>query len=153
MLSVKSNVSKNSNSLYFPTLAWRFISVLVAASFPSFAEETTVTTPLSSWVTVVFSLFLVIGVILMLAWLMRRFSGIQSTGGQIKTVASMMVGTRERIAVIQVGEEQHLVGVTAHNINHLAKLETPISVARGEDSLKQAFAGLLQQQKKIQSDN
>ncbi|BDX07731.1 hypothetical protein MACH26_32520 [Planctobacterium marinum] len=65
----------------------------------------------------------------------------------------MMVGTRERIAVIQVGDEQHLVGVTAHNINHLAKLEQPIVPGSNENSLKQTFAGILQQHKKMQGKN
>lgn len=153
MLSVKSNVSKNSNKILFPTLVWLLFSTLLAASPSSFADDSQVSTPLSSWVSVAFSLLLVIAVILLLAYIMRRFSSMQTSGGQIKTVASMMVGTRERIAVIQVGEEQHLVGVTAHNINHLAKLEKPLVPVRSEDSLKQTFAGILQQHKKIQGQN
>jgi len=28
--------------------------------------------------------------------------------------------------VIEVGGEQHMLGITAHNINHLATLSTPI---------------------------
>jgi flagellar protein FliO/FliZ len=44
----------------------------------------------------------------------------------MKVVASMMAGTKEKIMVIEVGDEQHLVGITAHNINHLATLKTPL---------------------------
>ena len=153
MLSVKSNVLKNSNKYFFPTLVRLLLGFLMAASPFSMAQDDSVGTPLSAWLSVGFSLILVIAVILLLAFIMRRFSGVQSSGGQIKTVASMMVGTRERIAVIQVGEEQHLVGVTSHNINHLAKLETPISAVRKDESLKQTFAGFLQQQKKLQGDS
>lgn len=152
MLSVKSNVLKSSNNPYFPTLVWLLFSFLMAVSPFSFAQDSAPGTSLSAWLSVGFSLLLVIAVILLLAFIMRRFSGVQSSGGQIKTVASMMVGTRERIAVIQVGDEQHLVGVTSHNINHLAKLETPISAIRKEESLKQTFAGFLQQQKKLQGE-
>jgi flagellar biosynthetic protein FliO len=105
---------------------------------------------LSSWVTVALSLFVIIGFILFLGYLMRRFSFNQSGGGQMKTIASMMVGTRERIAVIQVGDEQHLIGVTSQNINHLAKLEKPLPEEQNSVALKSTFANFLQQQKHIQ---
>jgi flagellar protein FliO/FliZ len=81
---------------------------------------------------------------------MRRFNVTATGNGQLNVVASMVAGTRERILVIEVGEEQHLVGVTASNINHLAKLETPLqknsSVASGsfKDKLTQALAGKIQ---------
>jgi flagellar protein FliO/FliZ len=41
----------------------------------------------------------------------------------MKVVASMVAGAKEKIMVIQVGDEQHLIGVTSHNISHLSKLE------------------------------
>ena len=34
-----------------------------------------------------------------------------------------MAGSKEKVMVIEVGDEQHLLGITAHNINHLATLE------------------------------
>ncbi|GAC15235.1 flagellar protein FliO/FliZ [Aliiglaciecola lipolytica E3] len=49
--------------------------------------------------------------------------------------------------VIEVGEEQHLIGVTATNINHLAKLEQPLQKPTNttgdnfKDKLTQALAG------------
>jgi flagellar protein FliO/FliZ len=70
----------------------------------------------------------------MLAYLMRRFNVVHSGSNELKVVASMMAGNRERIMVLQVGKEQHLVGVTAHNINHLAKLEDPLNPV--ESSIK-----------------
>ena len=47
-----------------------------------------------------------------------------------------MAGTRERVLVIDVGGEQHLLGITSQNINHLAKLEIPLvteKVTSGEN--------------------
>ena len=58
---------------------------------------------------------------------MRRFNVTQTGTANLKVVASMMAGSKERVMVIDVGGEQHLLGVTAHNINHLAKLTTPIA--------------------------
>jgi len=151
MLLVKSKESKNSNNLA------RLAGVIACAITPvTWAQSDTGTAAstapsLSSWLTVAFSLLMVLAVIFMLAYLMRRFSFTHSGGGQIKTVASVMVGTRERIAVIQVGDEQHLIGVTSQNINHLAKLENPLSEDSNNTALKNSFASLLKQQKKLQS--
>jgi len=58
---------------------------------------------------------------------MRRFNVAQTGNGQMRVVASMMAGTKEKVMVIEVGDEQHLLGITAHNINHLATLKNPIS--------------------------
>ncbi|MFT7088627.1 MAG: flagellar protein FliO/FliZ [Glaciecola sp.] len=69
---------------------------------------------------------MVIAIIFALAYIMRRFNVAQTGGGQMRVVASMMAGAKEKVMVIEVGGEQHLLGITAHNINHLAKLENPI---------------------------
>ncbi|YCO04510.1 flagellar biosynthetic protein FliO [Vibrio sp. VNB-15] len=73
------------------------------------------------------SLVLVIGVILLLAWLLKRMQ-VPSMGQQkgLRIVSQLPVGTKERIAVVQVGEEQFLVGITSQSIQTLAKLETPL---------------------------
>lgn len=100
------------------------------------------------------SLLIVVGVIVSLGFLMKRFNMVQSKGAQLHIVASMVAGTRERVVVIQVGEEQHLLGITPHNINHLAKLEQPIESELTPDLLgsgmRNRFAQILQKQ---QSDD
>jgi flagellar protein FliO/FliZ len=80
-------------------------------------------------VSIFLSLLLVIGVVFMLAFLMRRFNVTQSGTSNLKVVASMMAGAKERVMVIEVAGEQHLLGITAHNINHLATLSTPIDTS------------------------
>ncbi|MCU8465372.1 flagellar biosynthetic protein FliO [Vibrio vulnificus] len=84
------------------------------------------------------SLLLVIAFILFLAWLMKR---IQTPAfGQkrgLKVVSQIAVGTRERIAVVQAGEEQFLVGITSQSIQLIAKLEHPL---KQEELAKTAFA-------------
>ncbi|MEM0910048.1 MAG: flagellar biosynthetic protein FliO [Pseudomonadota bacterium] len=82
-----------------------------------------------SIISILLSLCLVIGIIFSLAWLARRFNVAQAGNGQLKIVASMLAGGKEKIMVIEVGDEQHLLGVTAHNINHLAKLDTPLNLS------------------------
>lgn len=100
-------------------LTFLFFSLPVVASSPS-----SITNP-QSVLSIFLSLLVVIGIIFAFAYIMRRFNVTQSHG-QLKVVASLSAGAREKIMVIQVGDEQHLVGVTAQNINHLSKLEAPL---------------------------
>ena len=74
------------------------------------------------------ALMLVIALILLLAWLLKRMQipGIGQHQG-LRVVRQLAVGSKERIAVIEVGEEQFLVGITPHNIQTLAKLEHGLS--------------------------
>jgi len=93
-------------------------------------------TSASSILSVFLSLLVVIAIIFAFAYVMRRFNVTQSGNGQMRVVASMTAGTKEKVIVIEIGDEQHLLGITAHNINHLAKLETPIITekANGNDA-------------------
>jgi flagellar protein FliO/FliZ len=93
-------------------------------------------------VSIFLSLLLVVGIVFMLAFLMRRFNVTPSSTSHLKVVASMMAGTKERIIVIEVAGEQHLLGVTAHNINHLVALSEPIpdSTSSNNDKFKDKLA-------------
>jgi flagellar protein FliO/FliZ len=142
MLLVKSKESKNlGNKLPYKSLAWVFPSLLIILPFSAQAEPQSLSNP-SSVVSIFLSLLLVVGVVFMLAFLMRRFNVTHSGSSQLKVVASMMAGTRERIMVIDVGGEQHLVGVTPQNINHLATLAKPLeqSKTNGSENFKDKLA-------------
>ena len=151
MLLVKSRESRNSGrkSLY-KTWAWSLLGPCFLTPNLAFAEAQSLSNP-TSVVSIFLSLLLVVGLVFMLAFIMRRFNVTQSGSSQMKVVASMMAGTKERILVLQVGEEQHMVGVTAHNINHLAKLDTPLEqpaatpAEQFKDKFTQALAGKIQQ--------
>ncbi|WP_159653603.1 flagellar biosynthetic protein FliO [Vibrio atypicus] len=74
------------------------------------------------------SLLFVIAFILFLAWLLKRMR-IPSLGNQqgLSVVRQIAVGSRERIMIVQAGEEQFLVGVTAQSIQLISKLDKPLS--------------------------
>jgi len=133
----------------FKTRAWMYLSPLFLASNSAFAEAKTLSDT-TSIVSIFLSLLLVIGVVFMLAFIMRRFNVTGGSTGQLKVVASLAAGTKERILVIEVGDEQHLIGVTAQNINHLAKLDTLITTDKApsgelfKDKLSLFMAGKLQ---------
>ena len=123
MSLVKSRESKNLDK----SRAQRMLSAFLFISLPATAQSTTPTVP--PYVSILLSLFVVIAIIFAMAFIMRRFNVTQSGSSDLKSVATMMVGTKERIMVIEVGDEQHLVGITANSINHLSKLDTPINAA------------------------
>jgi flagellar protein FliO/FliZ len=94
--------------------------------------------------TTIGSLIFVLLLIFGLAWMMKkmRVPGMMGSSGPLKVVKQMPIGPKERIMIIQVGEEQLVVGVTAHNINLLTKLETPLENASVESA---SFANQISQ--------
>ncbi|UUQ63892.1 flagellar biosynthetic protein FliO [Pseudomonas fuscovaginae UPB0736] len=83
---------------------------------------------------VVLGLLLVLGVIFVLAWLIRRVQQAGPTGkGQvIELVGSRVLGPRDRLVLVQVGNEQILLGLTPGTITPLHVLKEPVKVTSGE---------------------
>jgi len=126
----------------YKTWAWIALGSCSCISFEANSAPQNLSNP-TSIVSIFLSLLLVIGVVFMLAFLMRRFNVTQSGTSDLKVVASMMAGTKERVLVIEVAGEQHLLGITAHNINHLATLSTLIdnsTASSGNDKFKDKLA-------------
>lgn len=98
---------------------------------PLFAAETTrpISQPLftSGMTQMITGLVLVVAAILVVTWVVKRVPGMQATGkGTIRIIDAMHVGSRDKVLLIQVGDEQLLVGVTAQNINTLHRLSEPV---------------------------
>ena len=66
--------------------------------------------------------FLALGVTL---FLMRRMTGASAAGArrQLRVVASLPIGVRERLLVVQVGEQQWVLGVGPGVITRIGMLE------------------------------
>ena len=62
----------------------------------------------------VFGLLLVLGLIFFLAWLLRRVqqAGPAGKGQVIELIGSRALGPRDRLVLVQVGNEQILLGLT-----------------------------------------
>ncbi len=77
---------------------------------------------------VTLALVLVIGVIVLLSYLARRFNLFHGTGsGPIKVLSGISLGGKERLLLVQVGEEQLLLGTSPGYIQKLHKLREPIA--------------------------
>ena len=77
-----------------------------------------------------FGLLLVLGLILGLAWMLRRLPGVGFRPAEgLRVVASLQLGAKERAVVVEVGGQQLLLGVTAAGISRLHELPQPLPPA------------------------
>lgn len=71
-------------------------------------------------------LILVLLLIFALAYLLRRFNLVPTTNGVLKTIAVTSLGQKERLVLVQVGEQQYLLGVSSQQVSLIDKLAEPI---------------------------
>ena len=82
------------------------------------------TTDLLQWLV---SCFLVIGLILALAWLLKKSRLVPAMAqNQLRVISVLPLGNREKLLVVKVGEQQVLLGMTPANINLLCQLDSPL---------------------------
>ncbi|TCI05385.1 flagellar biosynthetic protein FliO [Corallincola luteus] len=83
----------------------------------------------SQLLSLLFSLITVLAIILILAWLLRRFNiGAGGGRGAMKVVATLALGRNERVVLVSLGDKQLLLGVTGQQINLLHTFDEPISL-------------------------
>jgi len=74
-------------------------------------------------------LVFVLLLVIVVAWLVRRVGGVSMAGGGVlNIVGGMSMGARERVVLLQVGDEQILIGVSPGRIQKLHVLENPIDI-------------------------
>lgn len=67
----------------------------------------------------------ILGVIVLLAFLLKKSRLVQRSVGPMCLEAQMAVGPKERVVQLQVGKRHILLGVTANNVNFLMDLTEP----------------------------
>lgn len=98
-------------------------------------------------------LLLVIGLIFLLAWLLRRVQQLNPKGGQvIKLLSSQALGPRDRLVLVQVGNEQILLGLSAGRITPLHVLKEPVHLADTEQATPEFAQRLMELMGKDQKD-
>lgn len=97
----------------------------------------------SNLATVVMALAFVIALLVGLMYVVKRFAGPQLGGrGPMRVLASLPLGQRERVVLVQVGEEQLLLGVAPGRVNLLTKPAEPIDVA-DHQAFAETFGNLI----------
>ena len=72
------------------------------------------------------SLLLVLGLIFLLAWLLRRMPRMNlAAQGPLRIRHSLSLGMKERLLLVEAHGETLLLGVTAQNITCLHRFDTP----------------------------
>jgi len=89
------------------------------------------------------SVIIIVAIIVVLGWLYSRSKFVSGGANDvINVVATRALGPKERLMVVEVAEQQLLVGVTAAGVQTLHVLDKPVHVAHRENG-QAGFAGRL----------
>ena len=98
-------------------------ATVAAAPAPAPAVMNTTSPAAGSLLQTIFALTVVFGLLAVLAWAMKRF-GPQSRAGTapVRLVGALSLGGRERIMVVEVGNQWIVVGASPGRVNALATM-------------------------------
>jgi len=100
---------------------------LTAAAASAAGEQGVATLGAGAMLEMLLWLVVVVGFILACAWAYRRLNGgVLAPTGVIKVRSVMSVGNRERIALVEVGTTQLLIGVCPTQISTLHVFTEPV---------------------------
>ena len=109
------------------------LTFLALTTVPAVAQEAVPAVSPSSLFTgdyllqVIGSFVVVILLLIGVLVLLRRFNGVSSQmSGNMRVISSVGVGQRERVVLLQVGEEQILVGVGPGNVRKIHAFDEPV---------------------------
>lgn len=116
-------------ALSFNVLAAEPVATVATAAAPAVSSGVA-----GQLTQLVFGLLLVLGLIFFLAWLLRRVqqAGPAGKGQVIELIGSRALGPRDRLMLVQVGNEQILLGLSPGSITALHVLKEPVQVPTTE---------------------
>jgi len=76
--------------------------------------------------SMILSLLMVLALIVICALILKRFNLTQQGVSQLKVVTSLSLGAKERVVVVQAGEQQLLLGVTSQQVTLIERLAEPL---------------------------
>lgn len=121
-------------SSLFSVFAW-------GAAPPVSAPVTVTYSPAGQIIKMAIGLVIVLVMIFLLAWLARNYMGFNpSSNTSLKPLAGVLVGQKERVVLMQVGERQILIGVAPGQINLLHVIEKGDEVTVAVENSLSPFA-------------
>ena len=81
-------------------------------------------------VSILLSLLMVLALIVACAFILRKIQPNRQQLTGMKVVSSLHLGNKEKLVVVEVDDQQLLLGVTAHQITHIKTLEKPIAIGQ-----------------------
>lgn len=134
------------------TISFRFLGAALLVPTSAYAQTNAVS-PSAGLFQIFLALAVVIAIMLLLAWIVKRVGPIAS-GHQlpVKVIGGISIGNRERVMVIEVADQWLVLGVTVQQINTLAsmpKQELP-DTTTNSNKVTAPFADWLKQTLKTQ---
>ncbi len=121
-------------SSLFSVVAW-------GAEPPASGVATATYSPAGQIIKMAIGLVIVLVMIFLLAWLARNYMGFNpSSNTSLKPLAGVLVGQKERVVLMQVGERQILIGVAPGQINLLHVIEKGDEVTVAVENSLSPFA-------------
>lgn len=100
----------------------RYFCLALMLPSAAYAQASTVS-PSTGLLQIFLALLVVIGIMLLMAWLVKRVGPIASGHKlPVKVIGGISIGNRERVMVIEVADQWLVLGVTAQQINTLASM-------------------------------
>lgn len=91
------------------------------------AENGGTTISSGSYIQAGLALAVIVGILVGTAWLARKISGGKTFGqGGVKIIGGVALGPRERIVLLEVGQECLVIGVVPGQIRTLHRFEKPL---------------------------
>lgn len=111
---------------------------LLPTEYAFAAAETSANAGIIQWLA---SSLLVLALIIGLAWALKKTRLVPQMGRpDFKVLFTLPVGYKEKLMIVQAGEEQLLLGVTAQQITYLHKIEPPLPVQSEPHAFSQQLA-------------
>lgn len=127
---------------------WRWLAIGLVVFSPLVARAAESAAP--STVGAMFQVFLALGLVVLAilgaGWLLRRFGPAQmAQGGALRVLGGVMVGPRERLVLVEVGDTWLIVGVAQGNVSAVHSLPRPANADAAVQADHPAFGTWLKE--------
>ena len=121
------------------------LSVLQSSAYAA-NSPTMTTSPTMGLLQVVFSLLAILALIIGAAWLAKRFFTVNTQAGTvIKLLGGINVGGREKVLLLEIGEQWVVVGVAPGHISTLTTMPRQAVTANTGQEQPKSFSAWLKQ--------
>lgn len=78
--------------------------------------------------SMILSLLMVLALIIVSSLVLKKFNVINKSAAGMKVITSLPLGHKEKLVVVEVGEEQLLLGVSQQQVSLLKVLDKPLDI-------------------------
>jgi flagellar protein FliO/FliZ len=123
--------------LFLPLLSLSAAAIAAPGTPASAVAATAGPASAGSLLQVLFGLVVVLGLMAACAWMLRRFAAVKTNNGTtIRIVGGVSVGTRERVMVVEVGDQWIVVGVAPGQVRALSTMPKQEAVVPAGDAMQ-----------------